>query len=68
MWPLGEATVVLRLSATGDGGTRVTIAEDFAAGPLRWVRTKVNDLLLHARNVETLRRLADLAVRREARL
>jgi uncharacterized protein YndB with AHSA1/START domain len=68
MWPLGEATVVLRLSATGDGGTRVTIAEDFAAGPLRWVRTKVNDLLLHARNVETLRRLGDLAVRRGARL
>ena len=68
MWPLGEAKVILRLSDTGDGGTRVTIEEDFKAGPLRWIRTKVNDLLLHARNVETLRRLGDLAVRREAAL
>lgn len=68
MWPLGEAQVILRLTATGDGRTRVTIGEDFAAGPLRWVRTKVNDRVLHARNVETLRRLDDLAVRRTATL
>jgi uncharacterized protein YndB with AHSA1/START domain len=68
MWPLGEAKVVLRLAATGDGGTRVTIAEDFKAGPLRWVRTKINDLVLHARNVESLRRLDDLAMRRKAAL
>jgi uncharacterized protein YndB with AHSA1/START domain len=68
MWPLGEATVAIRLTGTGDGGTRVTIAEDFAAGPLRWIRTKVNDLVLHARNVETLRRLGDLAMRRQAAL
>jgi len=67
MWPLGEATVALKLVDTGDGGTRVTLAEEFRAGPLRWVQTKVNDLILHARNVETLRRLGDLAVRREAR-
>jgi uncharacterized protein YndB with AHSA1/START domain len=64
MWPLGEATIVIRLADTGDGGTRVTMYEDFAAGPLRWVRTKLNDLVLHARNVETLRRLDDIAMRR----
>jgi uncharacterized protein YndB with AHSA1/START domain len=66
LWPLGEATVAFRLTPTGDGGTLVTMAEDFAAGPLRWVRTKVNDLVLHYRNAESLRRLNDLAVRRQA--
>ena len=66
LWPLGEATVAIRLTPTGDGATRVTIAEDFAAGPLRWLRTKVNDLALHYRNRETLRRLADIATRRPA--
>jgi uncharacterized protein YndB with AHSA1/START domain len=66
MWPLGEAKIAIRLVDTGNGGTRVTLAEDFKAGPLRWIRTKVNDLVLHARNVETLRRLGDLAMRREA--
>jgi hypothetical protein len=44
--------------------TRVRLAEDFQAGPLRWVRTKLNDLVLHYRNRESLRRLADLAVQR----
>jgi uncharacterized protein YndB with AHSA1/START domain len=67
LWPLGEATVTIRLTPVGDGATRVTIGEDFAAGPLRWVRTKLNDVALHYRNVESLRRLADLAERREAR-
>jgi uncharacterized protein YndB with AHSA1/START domain len=66
MWPLGEATVAIRLTPTDGGGTRVTMAEDFAAGPLRWVRTKINDLVLHYRNVESLRRLGDLAMRRYA--
>ena len=65
MWPLGEATVRIRLEPTGDGATRVTMAEDFAAGPLRWIRTKVNDLVLHYRNEESLRRLGDLAVRKQ---
>lgn len=68
MWPLGEAKIIIRLAATGDGGTRVSIEEDFAAGPLRRVRTKINDLVLHARNVESLRRLGDLAMRRKAAL
>lgn len=66
MWPLGEATVVIGLTPVGDDRTRVTIAEDFASGPVRWIRNKVNDLLLHARNRETLRRLGDLAERRPA--
>ena len=42
-----------------------TIGEDFAAGPLRWVRTKLNDLVLHLRNRETLARLSDIATRQK---
>ncbi len=64
MWPLGEAEVHLTLTELETGGTRIRMAEDFHRGPLRWVRTKVNDLVMHRRNRESLRRLADLAVYR----
>jgi uncharacterized protein YndB with AHSA1/START domain len=64
LWPLGEATVRVTLAPAGAGRTRVRLEEDFHAGPLRWLRTKVNDLALHYRNRESLRRLGDLAVRR----
>ncbi|MGH3658367.1 MAG: SRPBCC family protein [Micromonosporaceae bacterium] len=64
LWPLGEATVTITLSPAGDDRTRITIHEDFDQGPLRWARTKVNDLVLHYRNVESLHRLADLAAGR----
>jgi uncharacterized protein YndB with AHSA1/START domain len=66
LWPLGEAIVSMRLEPVGTDATRVTIHEDFNAGPLLWVRTKVNDLVLHRRNVETLRRLSDIATREKA--
>jgi len=64
LWPLGAGHVRLTLTPDGAGATRVTMVEDFVEGPLRWVRTKINDLVLHRRNRESLRRLADLAVRR----
>ena len=54
------------LEAVGADATRVRIGEDFAAGPLRWVRNKINDLVLHRRNRETLARLADIAMRQKA--
>ncbi|MEH0827541.1 MULTISPECIES: SRPBCC family protein [unclassified Micromonospora] len=66
LWPAGEAIVVFTLEPVGDGATRVRIGEDFAAGPLRWVRNKLNDLVLHQRNKETLSRLCDIAVRQKA--
>ncbi len=53
------------LQPVGDGATRVRLGEDFAAGPLRWVHNKVNDLVLHRRNRETLARLADIATRQK---
>lgn len=66
LWPAGEAIVVFALQPLDDGRTRVTIGEDFAAGPLRWVRNKLNDLVLHQRNKETLNRLSDIATRQKA--
>jgi hypothetical protein len=66
LWPLGEAIVDIRLAPSGDDATRVTIEEDFEQGPLRWLQNKVNDMILHQRNVESLRRLGDLAERGSA--
>ncbi|SCL30063.1 Uncharacterized conserved protein YndB, AHSA1/START domain [Micromonospora inyonensis] len=65
LWPAGEATVVFALEPVGPDATRVRLAEDFTAGPLRWVRNKVNDLVLKQRNKETLNRLADIATRQK---
>jgi uncharacterized protein YndB with AHSA1/START domain len=66
LWPFGEAVVDIRLEPYGDA-TRVIMQEDFARGPLRWIRNKANDLLLHRRNIESLRRLADIAERSPVR-
>jgi hypothetical protein len=66
LWPLGEAIVAIRLEPVGVSATKVTMKEDFNAGPLLWVRTKINDLVLHRRNVESLRRLCDIATREKS--
>ncbi|MEU4622288.1 SRPBCC family protein [Actinoplanes sp. NPDC023801] len=63
LWPMGAARVNIRLTPVEGDATRVEIEEEFIAGPLRWVQNKLNDLLLHRRNVESLRRLADIAER-----
>ncbi|MCW2139411.1 SRPBCC family protein [Actinoplanes cyaneus] len=61
LWPLGEAIVNIVLEPEAGNRTRVVMHEDFQSGPLLWVRNKINDLVLHQRNVEALRRLADIA-------
>jgi len=66
LWPWGEATVRFTLQPHGDGATKVRLEEDFERGPLRWMRNKVNDVMLHYRNHEALRRLGDFAERRPA--
>jgi hypothetical protein len=40
--------------------------EDFESGPLRGLRNGLHHLVLHRRNIEALRRLADLAEHRES--
>lgn len=61
MWPLGEGHVRITLTPVGSTRTRVTMVEGFTGGPLSWMENKLNDLVLHRRNVESLRRLEDLA-------
>ena len=63
-WPAGEARVVLRLTEA-DGGTEVVMEEDVESGPARLVPKPVRTPMLAWRNVESLRRLAFLAERRE---
>ncbi len=55
------------LEPLGTKATRITMEEDFEAGPLLFLRNKVNDLVLHRRNIESLRRLADIATREKAK-
>jgi uncharacterized protein YndB with AHSA1/START domain len=67
LWPFGEATVKIDLEPVGATATRITMYEDFHSGPLRRLRNKINDLVLHQRNVEALRRLGDIAEREKTR-
>jgi uncharacterized protein YndB with AHSA1/START domain len=64
-WPAGEAAVTLTLTPRGDR-TEVTIAEDAVRGPGTLVPPPVRGALIRWRNVESLRRLAYLAERRES--
>ena len=66
LWPLGQARVQFRLEPVGAAATRIVMEEDFEAGPLLAVRNKINDLVLHRRNAESLSRLADIATREKA--
>jgi hypothetical protein len=65
-WPMGEATVDIMVQDAGSGRSLVRMAEDAHAGPMQWIQNKINDLILHHRNRESLHRLADLAERRVA--
>ncbi|MFI5937213.1 SRPBCC family protein [Actinoplanes sp. NPDC051494] len=66
LWPAGEATIKIDLEPVGTDSTRVTMLEEFHAGPLNWVHNKLNDLVLHRRNIESLRRLTDIATREKS--
>jgi uncharacterized protein YndB with AHSA1/START domain len=60
---LGEAEVVLTLSASG-AHTLVEIREDAVSGPGTLVPEPLRDPMIKIRNVETLRRLAFIAEHR----
>jgi uncharacterized protein YndB with AHSA1/START domain len=64
-WPIGEAEVALRLSASG-AGTLVEIDERAVSGPGALVPEPIKALSIKVRNVESLRRLAFLAEGRTA--
>jgi hypothetical protein len=65
-WPLGEAEVLIRLTATG-AHTRVDLDEDVVSGPGRLIPEPAKGMIIGWRNSETLRRLAFLAEGRAAR-
>lgn len=59
-WPAGEAHVDITLRPDGPC-TVVTIEEQATSGPGALVPKPIQDVQLHARNIETLRRLAFVA-------
>jgi len=59
-WPLGEATVDVRLERAV-GGTRVRMTEDVSRGPGALIPSAVLGSLTRPRNRESLRRLALIA-------
>jgi uncharacterized protein YndB with AHSA1/START domain len=63
-WPTGEGRVVLTMTPTGDGRTEVVMEEAAVSGPATLMPAPIQDAMLHARNVEALRRLAYLAEHR----
>lgn len=63
MRPVGEATVRVTLTPQ-DGGTLISMSEDFTAGPARVVPGAARQAALRIRNTETLHRLALMAERR----
>lgn len=64
--PLGTAHVTLDLVEEGRG-TRVKMVEDPADPLTAFVFNPLTHLLVRGRNVESLRRLGELAVKRQAR-
>jgi uncharacterized protein YndB with AHSA1/START domain len=62
MWPAGSADVRIELEPEGDG-TRLTLAEQVASGPIGLLPRPLYAPLLKARNVESARRLARLSER-----
>ena len=64
-WPIGEALVTIEVRPRSNGCI-VRIQEKAQKGPATLLPHSVLDLYLHARNVETLRRLAFIAEGRTA--
>jgi Polyketide cyclase / dehydrase and lipid transport len=69
LWLLGAARIRLTLTSLDTGfGTNVLMEEEAVRGPGSLVPTAVQGMLLRPRNVESLARLADLAVGRRSNL
>lgn len=65
VWPTGAARVRLTLTPESGNQTRVTMGEVFDRGPARLIPTTFQAALMRPRNIESLRRLADIAEHRE---
>ena len=65
VWPTGAAKVRIVLTPVGDNQTHVTMGEIFDRGPGQHLPTSVQAALMRSRNIESLRRLADIAEHRD---
>lgn len=63
-WPPGEGRVTITTKLVGEGQTEVVMEEQAVSGPATMLPKVAQDLMLHPRNKETLRRLAYLAENR----
>jgi uncharacterized protein YndB with AHSA1/START domain len=66
LWPAGEADVRVTLRPEGEG-THVLLEEQVASGPMSLIPKFAYGPMLKARNVESARRLANLAEHGAAR-
>jgi hypothetical protein len=64
-WPTGAARVRITLAATGVDGTLITMGEVLDRGPAREIPMPLQALLMKPRNIESLRRLGDIAENRD---
>ena len=65
VWPTGAAKVRIVLTPVGDNKTHVTMGEIFDRGPAQHLPKSVQAALMRPRNIESLRRLADIAEHRD---
>ncbi|MFE6610387.1 SRPBCC family protein [Amycolatopsis sp. NPDC057786] len=65
-WPFGTARIRLELLETSPGTTEILMSEHATRGPGRVLPEAAQAVFLVPRNRESLRRLADLAMGREA--
>jgi len=66
-WPAGSMRIEIDLAEAAAGGCRVRIDERPSRGLARRLHNPIQDLVLHARNVECLRRLERLARQQAAK-
>lgn len=63
-WPAATVRVLMELHELGDACTEVVMTEHPKKGPFAAVHNPVFDLAIKARNIESLRRLEQVALRR----
>lgn len=61
LWPTGSGVVTMRCRPLENDRTEVVMEEQLVSGPISLMPTRMQDVLLNARNVEALRRLSYLA-------
>jgi hypothetical protein len=66
LWPFGAARVRLELTQVAPGRTQIRMHEKAVRGPGKVLPNRAQALVLVPRNRESLRRLADLAVGKQA--